>query len=255
MPVTLPTAPVKAERVDPKILILYGAPKVGKTKLLTELPNCLILDGEDGTKTYDALKIDIYKSKDIKDIKAAINEEGKKRVAAGKKGDEVFPYKYLAIDTIDNIEEMAIASATTKYKNSVIGKTFEGDSILELPNGGGYYYLREEVKELMKDIASVCKNLIIISHLKEKNFSKGGMDVLAQDISLSGKLSEIICSLADAIGYLYRKPQAPGKDDLMMVSFRTGSATTMGARAPHLKGQTFEFDWSKIYTEDPTLKK
>lgn len=40
----LPTAPVKAVRQSPKNLIIFAKPKVGKTSLLAQLPNCLILD-------------------------------------------------------------------------------------------------------------------------------------------------------------------------------------------------------------------
>lgn len=255
MGIILPTAPIPAEYVDPKITVLYGPPKVGKTKLLTDLPGCLILDGEAGTRMYDAMKIEFSSVKDLKTVKGLILEKGIEAAKAGLPVDQRFPFRYIAIDTIDNVEDYAIDSATKKYKSSTIGKTFEGDSVLELPKGGGYYYLREEVKEVIRDIGSVCRNLIIISHLREKNFDKGGMDVQSHDISLMGKLSEIVCAMSDAIGYLTRKPQAPGKEDLMMVSFRTGGATTMGSRAKHLRGKTFEFDWSKIFTEDPALKK
>ena len=44
MSITLPTAPVSAETQDPKYLILFGLPKVGKTTILSTLENNLILD-------------------------------------------------------------------------------------------------------------------------------------------------------------------------------------------------------------------
>lgn len=39
--ITLPTAPRKATAVNPESLCLYGKPKVGKTTILSELPNNL----------------------------------------------------------------------------------------------------------------------------------------------------------------------------------------------------------------------
>ena len=35
--------------VNPKILLLYGPPKVGKTNMLSQLDNCLVIDTERGS--------------------------------------------------------------------------------------------------------------------------------------------------------------------------------------------------------------
>ena len=35
--------------VNPKIMLLYGAPKVGKTTMLSKLDDCLIVDTESGS--------------------------------------------------------------------------------------------------------------------------------------------------------------------------------------------------------------
>ena len=42
--ITLPTIKIPAETQDPKYLILFGLPKVGKTTVLSTLENNLILD-------------------------------------------------------------------------------------------------------------------------------------------------------------------------------------------------------------------
>lgn len=265
MPIELPKVPVKATRIDPAILILYGAKKVGKTGELVKLPGCLILDGEGGTGTYDALKIDFSSVKKIKEIVAEIKKEGQRRfdenkAARDKKqpepypGDEVFPYKYIALDTIDSAEEASMSYALENYKATSQGKDFKGNSVQELDYGLGYYFIREAVKEVIKLVASVCKTVIIISHLVEKETKKGGSTTVSQDISLSGKLGAIVCAMADAIGYMYRKPGKPGEMDRMFVSFRTTEGITMGARQKHLAGKEFEFDWSKIFIDDPVLK-
>lgn len=245
MAVILPKEPVKATRVSPRILVLYGVPKVGKTEILSQLPGCLIVDAEGGAEMYDALRMSAYSTKDLYDIHAAIVAEGIARKNQGITGVEQYPYKYIALDTLDKIEEFAEASATVKYKLSTIGKTFTGRSVLELPNGGGYYYIRNEMTQIINDMAAVCPRLILITHIKEKLLSKGGEDVKVNDISLTGKMGQIVCAKADAIGYLYRTLGNPK----LMVSFETFESTVMGARVKHLAGQKFEFDWSKIYTD------
>ncbi len=239
----LPNEPVKPSRINPKILVLYGLPKVGKTKKLSELENNLIVDLEDGAAYYECLRVTLTSIAQLDDLYASIMEEGKKRAAAGKKGEDLFPYKYISLDTIDALEDCAERAATAKYKKSTIGKSFDGESVIELPNGGGYYYLRKEVMDTLVKISKVCKTLIIISHVKEKNLSKGGMDVSVRDISLTGKLGQIVCAKADAIGYVYREQDGP-----LMVSFETIEASAvMGGRCEHLKGRVMEFEWENIF--------
>lgn len=265
MPIVLPEKPVAPSRIDPAMIILYGAKKVGKTGELVKLPSCLILDGEYGTEIYEALKINFSSVADVKETVEKIKERGKQRFEENKAakakglpepypGDRLFPYRYLAVDTVDALEEDILPYALSKYKQTSQGKDFKGDSILELDYGLGYYYIREAMKELLALIGSVCKTVIVISHLAEKQTKKGGVDTTTQDISLSGKLGAIVCAMADAIGYMYRKPGAPGQPDKMMVSFRTTEGVTMGARQKHLAGQTFEFDWARIFIDDPALK-
>lgn len=142
--IQLPTreTPVKATRIGPKILILYSLPKVGKTEQLTELAkvaDCLIVDAEQphGTDTYETTAMKVDNMAQVMYVPTLINAEGVKRTSAGKKGLEAFPYTFVAIDTLDAVEDMAETSETIKYKESIMGKNFKGRSVLELPNGGG----------------------------------------------------------------------------------------------------------------------
>ena len=40
----LPKTVVKASRKSPKNMIIYGPPKIGKTTVLSQLKDCLIID-------------------------------------------------------------------------------------------------------------------------------------------------------------------------------------------------------------------
>lgn len=259
MSIKLPTEPLAPTRINPKIILFYGMPKVGKTEQLTKLNNCLILDAEKGADTRTALRIPINsieggttyrkdeKGKETTEIQnTSLNEvfkgfveEAARQKAAGE--PLRFPYKYIAFDTLDLVEDFCEVSATRKYKESIIGKTFEGKSVLELPNGGGYYYLRNEVLEQINRFAGLCETLILVSHVKEKLLNKGGIEVSSRDISLTGKLGGIVASKCDAIGYFYREGSK------LMVNFDTQENAVMGARFPHLAGRRFEFGWNKIF--------
>ena len=48
----LPTEKVKASRKSPKNMIIYGAPKIGKTTVLSQLDNCLIIDLDVNVAVY-----------------------------------------------------------------------------------------------------------------------------------------------------------------------------------------------------------
>ena len=240
MAITLPTKKVAATRFNPKILLLYSLPKVGKTKQLSMLEECLLLDLEGGADMYDALRHPITCVKDIDDTIAAI-------LTAGAANGGSYPYKYLAIDTADKLEDFCEISATQKFKKTVIGQKFEGDSVLDLPKGGGYYHLRNEVMLQIERLSRVCEHLIITSHVKEKLLDKAGVEVTSRDISLAGKLSQMVCAKVDAIGYMYRD------NDKLMINFETFDGAVMGARFEHLAGKKFEFDWKKIFLSPEAL--
>ena len=107
--IVLPMTKVSAETKSPKNLIIFSKPKVGKTTLLANLENCLILDLEDGSDYVDAIKLKAKSVDDIRAIGKAIKEAG-------------YPYKYIAVDTITALEEMCIPFAEDLYSKSSMGK-------------------------------------------------------------------------------------------------------------------------------------
>lgn len=254
MGVELPTVPVKATRISPKILILYSLPKVGKTWELANLPGCLILDAEGGAESYDCLRFPITSTKDLLDARDAIIQMGTARAAKGMKGAEVFPYPFIALDTIDKMEEYADESATLKYRKGPLNskKKFEENgftSVTELAEGYGYQYLRNELLMLVNEIAAVCPRLIITCHVKDKKLTdKKGETVVISDLSLTGKLGGILCSKADAIGYMSRSEAKENRGELM-ISFETYESAVMGARPKYLAGKKFPFSWARIYPD------
>lgn len=229
--IELPTSKVSAERKDPKVFLMYAPPKLGKTTLLSSLENCLIIDLEDGTKHLDALKIKANNLQELKEIGSAIHKAGK-------------PYKYVAVDTVTKLEEFCEIEATELYKKSAIGKNFDGKSVLELPKGAGYLHLRLSMKNWIEKLYTLADNIILVGHLKDSVIEKKGKEVSAKDLDLTGKLKQIVCANADAIGYLYRE------DGKTMVTFQSSDEIACGSRCEHLKGQAFEFDWTKVYIDN-----
>tara|TARA_R110002096_G_scaffold423189_1_gene630151 strand:- start:1287 stop:1985 length:699 start_codon:yes stop_codon:yes gene_type:complete len=230
----LPTEKVKATRKSPKNMIVYGQPKIGKTSALALLDNCLIIDLEDGSDMVDALKVKVSSLKEL----AAL---GKEIVKAGK------PYKYIAIDTVSKLEEWCEADAKVIYMKTPMGKTFEeknpGASVLSLANGGGYLYLRIAYKKWIDRLNTLADHIILVGHLKDKMLEKKGKEVAVKDLDLTGKIKQITCAQADAVGYIFRE------DDTTMISFDSLDDITAGSRCDHLKGKTMPLEWSEIFID------
>ena len=230
----LPKKKIKASRKSPKNMIIYGAPKIGKTTVLSQLDDCLIIDLEQGSDMLDALKVQVNSLKELGEIGKEIYAEGK-------------PYKYVAIDTISKLEEWCEEEGKQIYLKTPMGKNFEqknpGMSILSLPNGAGYLYLRMAYKKWLDRLNTLADHVILVGHLKDKMLEKKGKEVAVKDLDLTGKIKQITCANADAVGYIYRE------DDVTMVSFDSLGDVVAGSRCDHLKGKTMPMEWSEIFID------
>ena len=230
----LPKVKVKASRKSPKNMVIYGPPKIGKTTVLSHLDNCLIIDLEDGSDMVDALKVKANSLSDLQKIGSEIMKQGR-------------PYKYVAIDTISKLEEWCEEYAKAIYKKTPMGKNFdsknEGMSVLSLPNGAGYLYLRMAYKEWIDKLNKLADHIILVGHLKDKMLEKKGKEVAVKDLDLTGKIKQITCANADAVGYIYRE------EDNTMISFNSLEDVTAGSRCAHLKGATMPLTWDKIFID------
>lgn len=220
-----PTEKIPASRKSPKNLIIYSLPKVGKTSIIADLKDCLLIDLENSSDALDAIKIKVSNIREL-------NELGK-QLQAEK------PYKIIAIDTITQLEEWCIEMATNMYKSSPIGKNFKGNSVLELPMGSGYYWLREAFKKAMDFISTWAEHIIFLGHLRDKMLEKEGKEIASGDLDLTGKIKSMACARADAIAYLYRKTESVEKGKAITpryLNFTSKSEIISGSRFAHLKG-------------------
>lgn len=230
----LPTDVVKAETQNPRKLIIFSNPKVGKTSTLSKLENNLIIDLEDGSEFVDAKKIN---------VKAYARKTGKSEmqilaeIAKGIKDKNTelgtYAYNYITLDTITALEDVVKPYALKLYQGTSMGKTYTGN-ILALPNGAGYGYLREAFETVYNSFFGLSNCLILLGHIKKASITKDGKELGAKDLDLTGKLKQITCADADAIGYLYRK------DNNNYLSFKTSEVDlATGARPAHLRQQEF----------------
>lgn len=242
--IVLPKEKVKAKIENPRFLIIFGKPKAGKTTLASMLHNNLIIDLEGGSEFLEALAVQARSVKDLGDIANAIRNEIKET--------GVKPYKYITIDNASRLEEICMSYAVQLYKATPMGKTYQGVDVRTLPNGSGYLYLQQAVRKVLDMFKELCDNFILIGHLKDKMINKEGEELSEMSLDLVGKLANIVCGEADAVGYVYRKKNETH------ISFEGGDNSVREARASHLRGKNIviaESDennnittyWDRIY--------
>ena len=177
-------------------------------------------------------------------LATAIREEIKQ---TGKK-----PYKYITLDNASRLEEICLSYAAQLYRATPMGKNYSGNDVRTLPNGSGYMYLQQAVRKVIDMFRDLCDNFILIGHTRDKLINKEGEELSEMSLDLVGKLANIICGEADAVGYVYRKRNETH------ISFEGGDNSVREARAPHLRGKNIviaESDenndikvyWDKIY--------
>lgn len=242
----IPKEKTKRKTDNPKNLIMFGLPKVGKTTLLSMLPKCLIVDFEDGTDYVESYSVKISNYKQLFALAKELRE------TPGQ-------FEFIAFDTTTALEDIALPYANKLYRETVMGKNFdEGENVLKLPNGAGYQYLREAMQKMIGWFEKIIPNIILVGHVKDKSLNENGTELNVKDLDLTGKIGRILSAASDAICYIYRDTETGS----VMANFGDGSSVLCGSRIAQLSGKTIllseklEDDTIKTYWENiyPSLK-
>lgn len=213
----------KAISINPQLLLMYGAPKVGKSTMLSQLDDCLIVDTERGANMLEGYIASVNNREELLELLIQLKES------------KDVKYKYIALDTIDKIAEWAEQRVCEE----------EGvRALADLAFGKGYGLMREKVSKTIEAFLGVTEHLIIVGHRKPAYaVTEGNPIVIPESLDMTGKLKNIIMSRCDAIGYVFRD------EDKLKVSFQANEAIEAGSRCEHLKGKVIDFKWNQIYKE------
>jgi hypothetical protein len=151
--IELPTERSVVTNYNPKLLILMGRPKQGKSSLVASIDDNLIIDLEDGYRALSVMKVQARTVKDLEEIKAAILAKGKELKKA--------PYRFITIDNATRLEEISLILAADMYRSTAMGQGYgllkdaagmpikdpkTGKAVIDpkadvrtLPNGAGYH--------------------------------------------------------------------------------------------------------------------
>jgi hypothetical protein len=255
----LPKTIVKSSRVNPKKVIIFSKPKVGKSSSLAQLENNLIVDLEGGTDFIDGLKINVPKAAEEQSIatgqsvskldivKQIIKDLKEVKTKIGKN-----PYQFITLDTVTVLEEIVLPLANQMYRDLPQGSNWVGSDVRTLPNGMGYSHLRSAIMFVISQFESMCDTLILVGHVKRKNLNVNDTEIDEKSLDLTGKIPGILSADADAIGYMYRE------ENKTILDFEPSDSALVGARPEHLRGKKIviaecdengvvKVDWSQVF--------
>ena len=195
-------APMEA---DPRFMVLFGHPGKGKTTALSLLPNNLILDMQHGAPEIGGLYVDASSYQKLLNIKKELVVQN-------------VMYDFITLDTATELEEFSEALALRLYQDTPMGKNWgkpnpktgkipaDQNNIKKLPQGAGYAYIREAFQKIIKGFEPFARyGIILLGHMKDKLINDTSTSLDAAKLDLTGKLGRIICSKANAVGYIYRE--------------------------------------------------
>lgn len=243
----LDTAYKKQQSVNPREMIIFSYPKIGKTELMTHLPgDYLILDFDDGMAYYEGSYVKVPDFKTFTELCKEFNE--------------VKPhYRFIVIDTITMLNDsIANSIAIRNYNNDPMNiknqiKDMNYD-ITNLAYGAGYGYKRNALQQAVNFFKKFCDTLIILGHVADKSLKTGKDDEgNVKDLALEGKSKDILALKTDAMGLLYRS-----SFDENTITFNPSIGLIGGTRIPHLANKEFviskklddgtlETYWDKIF--------
>lgn len=246
--IILPIQKTEAELVNPETLVLIGPPKVGKTTLLAELPNSLLVDIDKGAKYVSATKYEINDLDTLLRLVKAVKDGGN-------------PYTFGILDTVTELEPLVNSLACKMYRATPQGAKFglnkdtgvlEDKNIATLPNGAGYLWIREAFFKVIEYFNTAFKYKIYVGHLKDAQILEETNEVIPATIDLTGKLKTLICAKCDSIGFIYRK------DNETHLTFKGSTQVACGSRSAHLRNKdivvgemsednVFTSYWDRIY--------
>lgn len=241
--------------VNMESCILFGLPKCGKTTLLSKLPNCLIIDTENGTNKIAALVKKIPEDRGPVSKMKWLEDFADYLIAEGR------PYDYIAIDTLTEVNELAEWSGTYRYMVSAQGQKFNRDeegnllkptsddyqSVHTLGQGFGYRWSREDTLRVFDKFKKAAKKCVFfVCHVEDKFMAtKENTEVVVpKQLALTGKLRDILPRKVDAIGYVYND------EGVIKINFTGNEERVGGSRALHLQGYNDVADWNKIFIKE-----
>ncbi len=206
-PRLLPTAktPPRSSLADFTILV-YGAPKIGKTTLASQFEDCIFLATEPGLNALEAYQVPIESWQTFIDACKELSV-----------GDH--PFKTIVVDTIDNLFKFCSEAVLRKA-----GVQHESD----LEWGKGWSLVKDEFLRILNRLALLPYGLILISHAEFASIKTPTKQIVRAVPTMSRQAHEIVTAIADFI--LYAEALETEQGTVRVLRCQAGEAWEAGTR-------------------------
>lgn len=218
----LPDHPSKA-KLEVRCAILFGQPKVGKTSLFEGREDTLVLAFEHNSEHINSYRVFINNADTLREVMKELKNDTR--------------FKYIVVDTITSAKPIFINIAEEMYMKTLIGKNWiqnkdKYKSIENLPNGQGWYFIRQAYDSFREYIESIDKRLIIVGHMKISSNEETGE--VYKEIDMPQSIRSSLSAKAQVIGYIQRLNK-----NTNTISFNVGDNILSGCNVPQLANRTF----------------
>lgn len=168
-----------------KFILLYSAPKVGKTSMAASFPKNLLLATEVGYHALANISAqDITSWSDFKSVLRQLRSDAAKEM-----------FETITIDTVSLLWDLC-----EKFICQQEGVKTLGD----IPYGGGYTLAKKEFSEAMRELSLMGYGIVFITHEEKVNKKnpKTGEEYAYVQPALNKRPFEIINRLVDIIAYI-----------------------------------------------------
>ena len=167
------------------ITYVYGAPKVGKTTLASQMPKPLLLAFERGYNAIPGLMVqDVTTWAEVKQVERQLKKPEVKEM-----------FSTICIDTVD-----IAATLCEKY----VCNQHDVDTISKIPYGQGWGLLKKEFESVFRSITQMGYAVFFISHEKESQFTRQDGSQYSQiHPSVANTYNAIVENMVDLYGRMH----------------------------------------------------
>lgn len=171
-------------------IFLYGAPKIGKSTLLAELPNALFLNAGGGLDAIECFQVPLGTWEDYL-------EAGKEVLTTQNN------YGPIVIDTIDRLHKLAVGFVCNRQ--NIVHPT-------DLGYGKGYDMVKDELMRTVTRLALSGKGLVLISHVRETEIQARTEKYTKAVPTLQSYIWELIDGLTAIVLYMTMETAEDGSE-------------------------------------------
>lgn len=227
--------PIEEQKANFK-MIIYSDPGVGKTDLLGQIPNNLIIDSEQGTETIQyserrATNVKRYPFKNFAGLEAIVEE-------FHKSPEQLAGYKNISVDTVSNLHKRGLAEVLRREHNKA--PSLQSAYIAETEH---HTENNEHMRQLIQSLVALDRNIFLTVH--KRTIEPKGQDARTFP-DFSEKLANTIAGMMDVVAYMYIA-NVEGKNTRVL-KFHPSSGVVAKARGrgKDLPDNMLDPTWEKI---------